>query len=81
MKITYALISIFSAYGVYAAVMLNEDAKAAAIVEAVVCGAAIYKYLKGRFRHGGRDKNRLQIFPGASRRRIMQGFKRACMQK
>ena len=81
MKIVYAVISIFSAYGIYAAVMLNEDAKAAAVVEAAVCGVAIYKYLTRRLRHGGRDKNRLQIFPSSSRRRIMQGFKRACMQK
>lgn len=67
MKVIQAVISIFSAYGIYAAVMLNEDAKAAAVVEAAVCGIAIYKYLRKKVRHEDRSKNRLPIPYGQSR--------------
>lgn len=62
MKIIFAIISIFSAYGIYTAVMLNEDAQAAAVVEALICGIVIYRYLRKKVNNEHRRKNRLQIF-------------------
>ena len=52
MKFIYFIISIFAAYGIYAAVMLNDNAQGAAVVEAVVCGVLIFIYLKGCVRRG-----------------------------
>lgn len=56
MKFICLVISIFAAYGIYTAVMLNDNAQGAAIVEAVISGMLAFMYLKGCVRCGKSPK-------------------------